>query len=44
VKLRKELKKMGLIAGKKKSEQMFKVGIVMWALFVLVILYSVIGG
>jgi hypothetical protein len=44
VKLRKELKKMGLIAGKKKSEQMFKVGIVMWALFVLIILYSVIGG
>jgi hypothetical protein len=44
VNLRKELKKMGLIAGKKKSEQMFKVGIVMWALFVLIILYSVIGG
>ena len=42
--VKKDLKKMGLIASKKKSEQMFKVGIVMWTLFVLVILYSVLGG
>lgn len=40
---KKDLKKMGLIAGKKKSEQMFKVGIIMWAIFALVIVYSVIG-
>ena len=41
---KKDLKNMGLIAGKKKSAQMFKVGIVMWALFALIIVYSVLVG
>ena len=42
--LKKELKRMGFIVGKKKTQQMFKIGIVMWTLFVLVIVFSVLGG
>ena len=34
---------MGLMAGKKKTQQMINVGIVVWALFVLVIIFSVLG-
>ena len=43
MKVKKVLKSMGLMAGKKKTQQMINVGIVVWALFVLVIIFSVIG-
>ena len=43
MKVKKVLKSMGLMAGKKKTQQMINVGIVVWALFVLVIIFSVLG-
>jgi len=36
----KDLKKLGLIAGKKKSNQMIKLGVIMWFAFIFVIIYS----
>ena len=44
MKVKKVLKSMGLLAGKKKTQQMINVGIVVWALFVLSIIFSVLGG
>ena len=44
MKVKKVLKSMGLVAGKKKTQQMINVGIVVWALFVLSIIFSVLGG
>ena len=43
MKVKKVLKSMGLVAGKKKTQQMINLGIVVWALFVLVIIFSVLG-
>ena len=43
MKVKKVLKSMGLVAGKKKTQQMINVGIVVWALFVLSIIFSALG-
>jgi hypothetical protein len=38
--MKKDLKALGLIAGKKKSKQMVNVGYIATTLFVLVLIYS----
>lgn len=39
-KITKDLKKLGLIAGNKKTAQMIKVGAILTTLFVIVLIYS----
>jgi len=42
MKIRKELKKIGLIAGKKKTEQLIKVGIAMWLVLGFIIIINLV--
>ena len=42
MKLKKELKNLGLIAGKKKTEQLFKVGIAVWLVLGFIVIISII--
>ena len=40
--VKKDLKMLGLIAGKKKTNQLFKIGITMWLVLGFVILISLV--
>jgi len=42
MKINKELKKLGLIAGKKKTEQLIKVGIAMWLVLGFIIIINLV--
>jgi len=42
MKLKKELKNLGLIAGKKKTNQLFKIGIAMWLVLGFIILINLV--
>lgn len=37
---KKDLRKMGLIAGKKETNQLLKVGIAIWVVFAFILIYS----
>jgi len=40
--VKKDLKKLGLIAGKKKSEELYKLGVVMWLVLGFIILINLV--
>ena len=40
--VKKDLKKLGLITGKKKTNQLFKIGITMWLVLGFIIIISLI--
>jgi hypothetical protein len=42
MKINKELKKLGLIAGKKKTEQLIKVSIAMWLVLGFIIIINLV--
>lgn len=41
--VKKDLKKLGLIAGKKKTKELFKVGIAMWLVLGFIIIINLIN-
>ena len=41
--VKKDLKKLGLIAGKKKTEELFKLGIAMWLVLGFIIIINLIN-
>ena len=40
--VKKDLKKLGLIAGKKKTEELYKIGVVMWLVLGFIILINLV--
>ena len=40
--VKKDLKKLGLIAGKKKTEELYKLGVVMWLVLGFIILINLV--